>query len=116
MTPQVKTKNTTRIAKKALKKADRLFELSTQLTQKDKEVLFKRRLSLYIAKRFLGIHIQQGPGNVLNVISWSEDSPIQSTSVQAPENGDDFLSQILWESLSRKSGSFERWEKLFEQE
>lgn len=112
---QVKTKNSARITKKSLKKAERLYELNTQLTQKDKEVLFKRRLSLYVAKKYLGIHIEQGPGNELNVISWAEDSPIQSTCVQASANNED-LGNIFWESLSRKSHHFDKWSKLFQQE
>lgn len=104
------------MTKKALKKAEHQFETRMQLTQKDKEVLFKRRLSLYIAKKFLGIHIDQGQGDQLNVISWSEDSHIQSTCVQRPDNNDDCLAMILWETLSRKSNSFQKWEQLFEQQ
>lgn len=76
--------------------------------------MFKRRLSLYVTKKFLGMHIEQGPGNVLNVVSWSDGRPIQSTCVQASENNRDDLSNIIWESLSQKSNCFEKWEHLFD--
>lgn len=109
----VKTKNASRQTRKAVKKTDCLFELNTQMTQKDREILLKRRLSLYILKKFLGIHIEQAPGNDLNIISWSDDSPIQTTCVNSPEQISD-LAPVLWESLSRKSAHYEKWGKLFE--
>lgn len=109
----VKTKNASRQTRKAVKRTDCLFELNTQLTQKDREVLLKRRLSLYIVKKFLGIHIEQGPGNDINIISWSDDSPIQTTCVNSPEQSSD-LAPILWESLSMKSAHYDKWDKLFE--
>ena len=111
---EVKTKNTSKITKKALKKAELLFELNNQLTPNDKEVLFKWRLSVYIVKKFLGIHMEQGLGNVLQVVSWVDGSAIECNNVQSPENSENHLEQILWETLSRKSPCYDKWEKLFE--
>lgn len=89
--------------------------MNTELTQKDKEVLVKRRLTLYIIKKYLGFHVEQGPNNDLNIVSWADGTAIHSNCVKSPEKAHD-LSHILWESFSRKSPHYDQWVKLFEQE
>lgn len=86
------------------------------MTRNDKEVLFKRRLSLYIIKKFLGIHVEQGPDNTLNVISWSEDGPIKAKTIEPPiTENEEVLAKSIWESLAEKSSHLDKWEILFEQ-
>lgn len=110
----MKAKNATRLAKKSAKKAARLYELNTQLTERDKEVLFKRRLTLYIIKKYLGFHVEPLPGSSdFNIISWSEDSPVSSTCVKTSPGNDVDYSQMIWKSLSRKSNHYDKWNELF---